>query len=319
MSRQRVLILGTNDVIGARVARALASSNWATPVVLASEAPIGIPGERISAVAHDRGALEPHLVAATKIVAAFAGSPASIKSNAAALFTSSSPWQQKRIVHVSSMTVYGEASGEVGEDVPFGSVLTPYAQSRVESENLASSYPNVVTLRPGCEYGPECGPWSERVARWLSSHRLGDLGAHGDGYCNLVYIDDVVAAVMNALHMEDIGGKAFNLAMPLPPTWNDYFIRFAKALGAVPAKRISHKRLRFETKVLAPILKAAELAARRVGVSSPLPPAIPPSALAVFRQDLLLNSRRASDVLQMNWTPLDIGLRHAADAYLRIS
>ncbi len=37
--------------------------------------------------------------------------------------------------------------------------------------------------------------------------------------------------------MEAAGGQAFNLAMSGPPTWNEYLVRFARALHAVPVAR----------------------------------------------------------------------------------
>jgi nucleoside-diphosphate-sugar epimerase len=313
MNKQRILVLGLNDVIGRRVATALASSDWATAVVLKAEAPRdeSSPYECIDAT--NSSALAANLLNCDGIVAAFAGSPNAIRSQAAAVFAKGVPPFQQRIVHVSSMAVYGEASGNVDERAPFGKTLSAYAQARVAAETLARIHPNVVTLRPGCEYGPECLAWSARVAQWLTARRLGDLGARGDGVCNLVYIDDVVSAVLKALRTEGLEGQGFNLAMPLPPTWNEYFMQFAKALGALPVKRITKRRLQIETKLLAPPLKVVEIGARIVRISSRLfAPAIPPSAAAVFTQELHLSSSKATQELAIAWTPLDRGLRNTA-------
>src|SRR5207237_284416 len=112
-----------------------------------------------------------------------------------------------------------------------------------------------VVLRPGIVYGPGSAQWSERVARWLHAGRIGDLGACGDGYCNLVHVSDVCAATLKALGTRDAAGRAYNLGSPQPPTWNEYFVEYGRALGAVPVRRISRRRLRIETKILAPPLK----------------------------------------------------------------
>jgi 2-alkyl-3-oxoalkanoate reductase len=142
---------------------------------------------------------------------------------------------------------------------------------------------------------------------------LGDLGAGGDGYCNLLFMDDLVAAILAALRKPELGGRAFNLALPAPPTWNEYFIAFAKALGAVPVRRVTRRRLALETKILAPPLKVAEMLAGRVGLSpARLPPAIPPSLLRLCRQEIRLDVRQAELALAVRWTSLEDGLSRAA-------
>ncbi len=123
---------------------------------------------------------------------------------------------------------------------------------------------------------------------------------------NLVHIDDVVAAILAALR----GGRTgvFNLAMPDAPDWNEYFIRFAKALGAVPVARIPEWRLKLETKVLAPPLKILEIAMP----GKALPPPIPASLARLWRQDIRISSELASTELGIVWRPLAEGLQDAA-------
>lgn len=211
------------------------------------------------------------------------------------------------------MTVYGSARGIVTEESPLLPDLGPYSQAQCDAERLAAANPNTIRLRPGCEYGPDCPQWTERVARWLLRRRLGDLGAGGDGFCNLLFIEDLVAAILAALRRPELGGRAFNLALPAPPTWNEYFIGFAKALGAVPVRRVTRRRLTLETKLLAPPLKVAEMLIGRMGVApAGLPPAIPPSLLRLCRQEIRLDVRQAEVALGMQWTALENGLLRAA-------
>jgi nucleoside-diphosphate-sugar epimerase len=182
----------------------------------------------------------------------------------------------------------------------------------LQPETNAERYADTVILRPGCEYGPHGELWSGRIARWLFAHRIGDLGAAGDGFCNLVHIDDLAAAVVLALQDPLAVGRAYNLSMPNPPTWNDYLVRYARALGAVPVKRISGRQLALETKVLAAPLKALEIAAHAVGVGEVAPPPIPPSLLRLTRQEICLVATRAQ--LELGWTcrPLAQGLAQTA-------
>ena len=135
---------------------------------------------------------------------------------------------------------------------------------------------------------------------------MGDLGASGDGLCNLLFIDDLVAAILESLRRPQLQGQVFNLAMAGPPTWNEYFNAFAKALGAVPVRRISRRRLSAEVKYLAPPLKIAQM------LKLPLPPPITPSLVAACRQEIRLDSSAAEVELGLQWTGLGVGLERAA-------
>ena len=84
------------------------------------------------------------------------------------------------IVHMSSLAVYGEATGDVDESTKPVGRLSDYGAAKVAAERAAWLAPSVVTLRPGIVYGPGSVQWSERIARLLVGHRIGDLGRGGD-------------------------------------------------------------------------------------------------------------------------------------------
>jgi nucleoside-diphosphate-sugar epimerase len=301
--KQRILLLGVEHVVAAGVQTALSASDWATPVPFS-----GPPGTL----------LPQHLDGVEAVFNGTMGSPRAILANARALHDALEQRTAKdvRVVHLSSMTVYGSRTGEIGEGTALRMDVGAYGAAHVSAESLAGRHPRSVVLRPGCEYGPRCLQWSERIARLLCSHRLGDLGAYGDGICNLVYVDDLVAAIVKSLRLSGIDGQSLNLAMRSPPTWNEYFVRFARALGAVPVSRISGRGLKMETRLLAPPLKVLELAARRLpGRLSAVPPAITPSLLNLCNQNITLDSRKAEQALEIAWTPLTEGLRQAAAAF----
>ena len=222
----------------------------------------------------------------------------------------------KRLVQVSSMTVYGDATGLCDVTAPPRGPLGAYAAAHAAAEALLRAFPQTVVLRPGVEYGPDCAAWSGRIARWLQARRVGDLGAAGDGYCNLVFIDDLVRAVLSAAQAPAAGGRIFNVAMRNPPTWNEYLIGFGVALGAVPVRRVTRRRLAIETKLLAPPLKVAELTLGRAAlIRQHLPPAIPSSFRRLCSQEIRLVVDDAEAVLGLTWTPLPVGLQAAAAAY----
>jgi nucleoside-diphosphate-sugar epimerase len=157
-------------------------------------------------------------------------------------------------------------------------------------------------------------PWSARIAQLLLHHRLGDLGAAGDGCCNLLFIDDLVAAVLLALRRTELRGLAINLAMPELLTWNEYLVRFALALRATPVRRVSRRRLVVEAKLLAPPLKILEIAGNRLGrnLLNGFPP-LTASLLGTCSQEIRLDTDRAQRLLGVQWTPLEQGLKRAAD------
>jgi len=300
--KQRILVLGSEHFAAAKVHAALLASDWATPVPFS-----GGPGTLS----------EQHLEGIQAVFNGTMGSPDAILKQAQALYrTLARAGNDVRVVHLSSMTVYGSRTGEAVEDADLRSDLGAYGAAQIKAEGLASRFPRSVILRPGCEYGPHCPQWSERIARLLCSHRLGDLGAAGDGVCNLLFVDDLVAATLRSLQAPGIEGMCFNLAMRSPPTWNDYFALFARALGAVPITRLGARRLKIESRLLAPPLKVLEALERRLFKrSNAVPPAITPSLLNLCNQNITLNSRRAERALQLAWTPLSEGLRQAAASF----
>jgi nucleoside-diphosphate-sugar epimerase len=245
-----------------------------------------------------------------------AGSRRVIVEGARALFRAAiSQARPPRIVHLSSMSVYGLAIGITDESGLLREDLGHYSAAKIEAEHHAASYPSVITLRPSCVFGPGSAQWSERIAQWLLARRIGDLGSAGDGFANLLYIDDLTAAILSALRISGIEGQAFNLSNVDPLTWNDYFLRFAIALGAVPIQRISMHRLAFETRVLAPTLLAAQLLAQALGLRAlPLPAPMPPSLLHLWQKELLVDGRKAQRLMNLQLTPIGDALRCTAAA-----
>ncbi len=286
MTRHKILIMGGDNVVGRALTEALRRSDWAEPVQLPQD-----------------GALNPATVDGAKgLVNATLGHPPTIRRRAAdaAVLAGANP--QLRLVQVGSMTVYGSIEGRIDETRAPRADLGSYAAAQIEAERIVRRHPNTVVLRPGCEYGPGCGPWSQRIARLLLARRLGDLGASGDGFCNLLYIDDLVAAIVQCLREDGLEGQTFNLAEPSPPTWNEYLMCFGVRLGATPVRRIGARRLLFETLLFAPALKALE----RLGAHPP--EAVTSSLIKLCGQRIALDVTLAESRLGLRWTPREVGL-----------
>lgn len=317
---KRILLLGASGFVGRHVLRALSASGDLVPVVACHRAPLAVDSavRQLQLDARDEVAIAGALADVDGVVNCVAGSADTIARSGRALFaaTATAPLRP-RVVHLSSMAVYGSQTGDVTENAAMRGDAGAYSAAKAEVERMAAGNPNVVILRPGCIYGPGSSQWSVRIARLLLAHRIGDLGCAGDGFSNLVYVDDVIAAIIAALRTGGAGGQTYNLAAQPRVRWNEYFTAFAKALGAVPLSRITRRSLQLETRLLAPGLKVAGIVAGRLRLgSSLLPEPIPPSLARLWTQEIHLDSSRAERELGVAWTPLARGLDETV-AWLR--
>jgi nucleoside-diphosphate-sugar epimerase len=313
------LVLGASGFIGRHLVNALRTADWAEPIAGVRRRIASAPWPDVQTQVVDATS-EPAVAAALAdvdaVVNCVAGDSISISEGARALFAAAAHAAKKpRVVHLSTMSVYGDATGLVDESAPLRGNLGWYSVAKVAAERAATAYPEAVILRPGCVYGPTSPQWSARIGRLLLSGRLGDLGADGRGYCNLVHVDDVVTAIIRSLRLTQAAERTFNLSTPDPPTWNEFLVRYGEALGA-PLRRISHGRLMLETKLVGPALKILELARISSGFKN-LPPALPRSVLRLMRQEIRLDVRRAASVLGLTWKSLDEGLEETARWYHR--
>jgi nucleoside-diphosphate-sugar epimerase len=288
----RVLVLGAGGFLGQRVVAALAGASQSTPIAAMRRLRPIANADSILLDATDPAALRSALDGVDSVVNCVAGSADAIRRGALALAEVA---EGRRIVHLSSITVYGTATGVVAEDGALLGDLGSYGAAKVDAEIVLKPL-NTVMLRPGCIHGPGSPVWTTAIARLLAAGRLGDLGAGGTGISNLVDVEDVVRAVLAALDLP--GPGVFNLALPDSPSWNGYFAQFSAALG-LPLRRIPGWRLWAEQWLAAPPLKLAAMA----GVTN-APPLLSPSQLRLWRQDIRMDVRRAETGLGLTWTPL---------------
>ena len=299
----RVLVLGADGFVGSRVTAALAMSDWAIPVAAGRRPRPGGGTARIVLDATDPAAMVAAVQGIDAVVNCVTGDATTIVRGAAALFDAT---RGRRVVHLSSMAVYGDATGRVDETAPLLAGAGPYGAAKIIAEGHAAEASNIVVLRPGCIYGAGSLQWSSRIAALLAARRIGDLGAGGAGCSNLVHVDDVVAAIMAAVRSDPARGRAFNLAMPDAPDWNGYFRAFAQALGSLPVGRVPAWRITLETRSLAvPLAFGAKMSSR-------VPPAITPALARLWRRDIRLDATRATDLLHLDWTSLQAGVCDAA-------
>jgi nucleoside-diphosphate-sugar epimerase len=163
----------------------------------------------------------------------------------------------KRVVHMSSIAVYGEAAGAVDEETeaPPGTV-SAYGAAKTAAEGLCNEAGRdlkVVVMRPSIIYGPFSARWTVLCALRLKAGRWKQLGALGQGKCNLVHVHDVARYAISALQQEGVAGEIFNINGPEVLTWNEYFERFNHHLGLAAMALPTIGRTRIEVGAFGPI------------------------------------------------------------------
>lgn len=167
----------------------------------------------------------------------------------------------RRFLYFSTAEVYGNPSGTVDEATACRRTGKPYGDAKIEAEELCWEYNEkglpVTIVRPSIVYGPFSREWTANLALKLMSGQWGIFGGYGEGTCNLIYVADLVAAVLSAARMEQAAGQAFNLNGPEAPTWNEYFRRYNTALGLPELKVIVQSDARVRSAAMEPVRAVA--------------------------------------------------------------
>lgn len=141
----------------------------------------------------------------------------------------------RRVVHVSTVAVYGTPSTEIlTEESPRPPASDPYASSKLESEQVAARHAAkgvpVTVVQPTCVYGPFSPSWTIRILGDLKARRV-LLVDGGSGLCNPVHVDDVVDAMLHAALVPEAVGQTFLVSGPEPVTWKRFYGAHERMLG----------------------------------------------------------------------------------------
>jgi nucleoside-diphosphate-sugar epimerase len=219
----------------------------------------------------------------------------------------------RRLVHVSSWTVYGMGLGEpVSEAQPPRPLKEPHVLTKLEGEKrirqmIVQEQLPAVILRPGTFFGPNDQLHFGRIADRLRAGRWVVIGP-GENALPLVYVADVVQGLLLALDSEAAVGETYNITHDDPLTQQQFLDAIANAIGAEPPRR------RVPYRALYAASCVAERVAKLPGVKRP--PVVSRLGVKLFGTD----NRHAIDKArrELGYAPqvaLREGVRLAADWY----
>jgi nucleoside-diphosphate-sugar epimerase len=210
--------------------------------------------------------------------------------------------QVGKLVHVSSMSVIAWADAEpfarIDEETPFETRAEErgaYTRAKLEAEKLVAAAAReglpAVIVRPGQIFGGRIPLMTGAVARRAAGRFL--VLGDGEMPLPLVYIDDVVDALLLAAESDLRGGEVIQIVDPEAWTQNQVLTEVAG-----PSARI----VRLPRAVVFAMGRASEIALGAIGKQSPLAPYRLRSALALRR----FEGKRAETLL--GWRPR-VGVR----------
>jgi nucleoside-diphosphate-sugar epimerase len=223
----------------------------------------------------------------------------------------------RRIVHMSSSSVYGMARGRpVDERSPLAPFRDPYPITKAEGDlavqrMMVEEQLPAVIVRPDQIFGPGDHLHFGRMADRLRAGRGVIVGA-GDNALPFVYVSDAVQGLLLALDHERALGQAYNITNDRPLTQKQLLHAIARAVGARPP------RLRVPYRALYAAGWAAERVATLTGGRQR--PSITRLGVAFFGRDsryAIAKARR-----ELGYAPrvaLQDGVRLAADWYRQLS
>lgn len=263
--QEKILITGASGFVGGRLVEVLYLNQLFDVRAMVRDwsscARIGrFPVDIVVADLMDQQALEKAMNGVYAIVhCAYGshGSPETTITGTANVLRAAQKTGVKKIVHISTAEVYGNVVGEITEDFPYQYSKNSYADSKIEAEKKCLEFMNagmsIVILRPSIIYGPFSRNWTMNIGRMLFNRQWSLSEKHGNGWCNLVYIDDLIRAIIKSLTVDTAIGHSFNISGSEHVTWNEYFCRFNSILDLPPLTNVSFLKSSLRTALMEPV------------------------------------------------------------------
>jgi nucleoside-diphosphate-sugar epimerase len=140
-----------------------------------------------------------------------------------------------RFVHVSSVAVYGYASGDISETRPVQPKPEAYSQSKALGEAAvlrvgAETGMPVVAIRPAGVFGPGSRYFSGTFMKRALKRPIKMVG-NGKGSQPVIFVDDLVDLMATVAIHPKAGGEVFNCAVDPSPTVKEYLHTYGRLVG----------------------------------------------------------------------------------------
>jgi nucleoside-diphosphate-sugar epimerase len=199
----------------------------------------------------------------------------------------------ERIVHTSSITVYGHhLSGIVTEDHPYRAEDNPYSRTKIAGEELIWKLVReqgapVVVVRPGWVYGPRDSSSFARIVEFVESGS-GIVIGRGRNVVPVVYVEDVARGLILAGDAGEAAvGRAYNIVDDRRVSQSEYLDIVADALQVPHVSR----RVPFAAMYLAG--RTAEVVWRAAGRRKGAPPPLTSYGVTLLGGDQRFSTDRA--------------------------
>ena len=267
MSDKKILVTGAGGFIGGRIVEILHEQQigevraglrrWSTGARI-GRFPVDMVKLDVRSAAESEAALQ----GVTHLVHCAVGDRTTTVEGTRTLLDAALRMGVKRVVYLSTIDVYGIPTGDVSENRPLTLTGRPYGDSKIEAEHavqelVARGLP-VTILRPTLVHGPFSATWTMAYAQRLQSRPWLVAEKDAQGTCNLVYVDDLVGAVIAALDADTEPGEAFNINGPERPTWNEYFHALNDSMNLPPLVVETQGRARMSSRMVHPLRKSAK-------------------------------------------------------------
>src|SRR5229473_3039761 len=252
-----VLITGATGFIGSRLCEVMSFLGGFQPRAFihstASAARIArLPLEFVTGDLCDRASVEKAIQGCSAVVHLARGDKQVMRNGLENVLRAAAKHHVSRFVHVSSVAVYGNSPppGSVSESAPAKRTDNAYGNEKLEQELLVLRYSRTcslptVILRPPNVYGP----YSTFTLGLVGKLRSGKLALvdGGQNPCNLVYVDNLVQALLLSIWKKDAVSEIFFVTDAETITWERSLQDMAHALG-LSLPRVERQELAQEPK-----------------------------------------------------------------------
>lgn len=153
----------------------------------------------------------------------------------------------KRLVHIGSIASYAQPLPNiVNEDCSLTKEGGPYSITKAKGERKAFELGkklgiNISIIQPTLVYGPGSPTWTMRFFYKVKQENIVLING-GIGICNLVYVGDVVDALILAANNTEAIGQRFIISGPEILTWKEYIRHFCLMFNKPLPPMVSEER-----------------------------------------------------------------------------